>query len=81
MNAKLNGVRLFPNPVKDILHLEGLSSSLKTVSVIDASGKIWEQTATPNTSYSVNVKQLSAGAYLVRIDEGSKTWTTKFIKD
>jgi hypothetical protein len=87
MNAKLNGVRLFPNPVKDVLHLKGLctascgSSSLKTVSVIDASGKLLEQTTTANSGYSFTTKQLSAGIYFVRIDQGSKTWTTKFIKD
>jgi hypothetical protein len=49
--------------------------------VIDASGKLLEQTTTANISYSINVKQLSAGAYFIRIDEGSKTWTAKCIKD
>ena len=38
-------LKLSPNPVKDILHIEGLSSSsIKTISIIDVKGKVLQQT-------------------------------------
>ena len=79
-NASTN-IYLSPNPVKDILHIEGLSSSSRTISILDAKGKLLQQTTTANRSYSFNVKQLSTGMYFIRIDEGGKTNTLKFIKE
>jgi len=79
---KNNSLLIFPNPVKDILHIEGLSStSTKTISIIDIKGKKLQQITTANSSYSFNVKQLSSGVYFARIDDGDKTTTLKFIKD
>jgi len=63
------------------VHIEGLSSSPKTISIIDVNGKLVQQISTANRNYSLNIKQLSAGIYFVRVDDGEKTATLKFIKD
>jgi uncharacterized delta-60 repeat protein len=70
-----------PNPVKDILHIQNLSSSTKTISIFDLRGKILQQVATANNSYTLNVSQLPAGMYFVKVIDDRKTTTLKFIKE
>jgi uncharacterized delta-60 repeat protein len=79
-NASSN-LHLSPNPVKDILHIEGMLSSSKTISILDANGKLLRQIKTANTNYTFNLKQLSRAEYFIRIDEGEKTALLKFIKE
>jgi hypothetical protein len=80
-NHTLASAALFPNPVKYVLHIYNLASSAKTISIIDAKGKLLQQAVTSNNSYSFNVQQLSAGMYFIRITEGDKTTTMRFIKE
>ena len=70
-----------PNPVKDILHIERLSSSVKTISIIDAKGKLLQKVTTAKSTYSISTKQFAAGIYFLTIDEENKTTTLKFIKE
>jgi uncharacterized delta-60 repeat protein len=72
---------LSPNPVKDILHIQGLSTLSKTISLLDLEGRLLQQITTSNSNYSLNVKPLSAGVYFVRIAEGDKTTKLRFIKE
>ena len=74
-------IHLSPNPVKDILQIEGLSPSTKEISIYDSKGKALQQAITANSSHSFNVKQLAAGIYFIRVDEGHKTTVLKFIKE
>jgi hypothetical protein len=84
--VKVNFVNAFstivlsPNPVKDILHIEGLSSSAKTISVFDGKGKLLQQITTSNDNYTFNTRQFSAGVYFVKVVEAYKATTLKFVK-
>jgi hypothetical protein len=79
-------ILLSPNPVQDVLRIEGLSaassglSSSKTISIIDATGKLLKHVTTASESYSFDVKQLPAGIYLIRVTDGDKMAGLKFIK-
>jgi hypothetical protein len=73
--------RIYPNPVTDLLHLENLSTSNKKISIIDAKGKLLQQSTTANSSFSINAKQLSTGIYFIKIVEGEKTTIVKFAKE
>jgi hypothetical protein len=79
-STSFSGIRLSPNPVKDILHIEGLPLS-SIISIVDINGKLLQQTVTANSSYSINVKKLSAGLYFIKIAEGEKNASLKFIKE
>lgn len=74
-------ISLSPNPVKDLLNIQGLSSSAKTISIIDIAGRVMQKAITANTVYLFNLKQLNAGIYFVRINEGERIITIKFIKE
>jgi hypothetical protein len=83
-NERVNNnanITVLPNPVKDILHIQGLSSSPKTISVIDANGKLLHNFVTTNSNYSFSVAQLNAGIYCIRITEGDKTKLLRFVKE
>ena len=79
-NDDLKALRIFPNPVKDLLTVEGsLLKQANLLYITDLQGKKVMNIA-KNTN-TVDVSQLPAGAYLftVKNSEG-KTWDRKFIK-
>ena len=72
---------IYPNPVKDILSVEGLNTNSKTtLSIVDAQGKIIAITTTTANSVQQDIKQLSAGTYFVKIESNNEINTFKFVK-
>src|SRR5215471_4877557 len=76
-------IKLYPNPAKNILIIEGLNPLLNTIlSVIDVSGKVVAKTiVVNNNSYSWNVSKLSTGIYYLQIEENKKMTTLRFVKE
>jgi len=88
LNMKeINGVNhepvilLYPVPAKDVLYMQGLSATTKTITVIDLKGKILQQVVTAGKSYSINTTALTSGVYFIRINELNKTQVLKFIRE
>ena len=73
-------IKLYPNPAKDMLNIEGLSGTT-TLSVIDINGKMLATTKTTNNTYHLTIRALSAGNYYLRIGENKKISTIKFVKE
>lgn len=73
-------IRLYPNPVKDAIQIEGLSNEKKAISITDVSGKLITINTTSSITYSQNVKQLPSGIYYIRIESNNTKVTLKFIK-
>lgn len=73
-------IKLYPNPVKDKLTVEGLLGITK-LSIINLSGLTLASATAGNGSYTWNIKQLPAGAYHLRIEANNKITTVKFIKE
>jgi uncharacterized delta-60 repeat protein len=81
-DAIINSIKLYPNPAKDVLHIEGLSRNANTtISVINVQGKVIMKTTVSNITSSINVKQLLPGTYFVKIESGDKKTTLKFVKE
>lgn len=73
---KLN---LYPNPVKNTATISA-TETIEMVRIYDLTGRMVKQ-ANPNKSeFSLDVADLSKGAYLVKLNAGNKEATTKFIK-
>lgn len=73
--------RLYPNPAKDILHLDGLNATANTsVSLIASDGHMIDKKIISASSYDWNTKYLATGTYYLRIEENKKVTTLKFIK-
>jgi hypothetical protein len=58
---------LYPNPASEILHIEGLTQSAKVQIFNSIGALVFQQTAYPNKS--LNINELNAGIYLVKIDD------------
>jgi len=72
----INGVRysVYPNPVNDLLHIEGGSELTKSaISIMDALGKTVYSNRSFNGNEKINVKELPAGLYRVIISVDEKT--------
>jgi hypothetical protein len=74
-----NGYSIYPNPVKDVLHLNNLSGNA-TISIITQDGRLVDKKTVAGSSYAWNVKDLSAGSYYVRIEADKAVTIMKFIK-
>ena len=72
-------IKLYPNPVKSTINIDGLSGTT-TLSIIDVNGKVLATTKTMNNNYNWNIKTLPPGNYYLRIDAGKKITTIKFVK-
>lgn len=74
-----NTIRIYPNPVENVLNLQNKSSiNIKTITITDMSGR-----TILKTNYyknEINVSSLQKGIYLATIETERKTVTQKFIK-
>lgn len=80
-------IRLFPNPVEDILILEIFSNKTSKVnlSIVNKEGKLLNKSSNVllqvgwnNTKF--NTQALSAGVYYILVEEAEKKYSKKFIK-
>ncbi|WP_300670886.1 T9SS type A sorting domain-containing protein [Soonwooa sp.] len=69
-------VKIYPNPVKDVLSIAN-SKSIKSVEVINMAG----QKVASATSNQINVANLPKGTYVVRVVDGNQTTTHKIVKE
>lgn len=77
-----NVIKLYPNPVNDVLLINASNISISNVEVVDINGRLVKSLSVGNSSDAkINVSDLSAGVYMINIySENSKT-TKKFVKN
>ena len=71
-----NSIRIFPNPTKDILFLEGNKNTVE-ISIYDLLGK---KVISKMIDNSINVRELTKGVYLIIISDKGHRFSFKFIK-
>ncbi|MBV9963142.1 MAG: T9SS type A sorting domain-containing protein [Parafilimonas sp.] len=80
--VKTSNILLSPNPVKDILHLNGMqSSTTKNIFITDVAGRTVAQFNTSSNLYSCNVSKLAPGMYFITVEENKKLAYLKFVKE
>lgn len=72
-----NTAKLYPNPAKDVLFLEGLNE-VTQVEVFDGLGKLVHSGISNSTNYSLQVKDWPKGLYLVHIPTSTHKQVIKF---
>ncbi|WP_417428792.1 T9SS type A sorting domain-containing protein [Halpernia sp.] len=75
-NSK-NKVRVFPNPVSDVLNLDS-TDKVELMQLFDASGKLIKTFRNPEKS--ANVSNLKKGIYVLKVKTDKGTSSTKIIK-
>ncbi len=77
-DVSLDGLKIYPNPTDNILHIKTERNDALNLTILDVVGKEIMHTSI-KTKASIDVSQLEAGIYLVKF-EGFDT-THKFIKN
>jgi uncharacterized repeat protein (TIGR02543 family) len=75
-----NYVRLYPNPVSDVLNIERNSSEEVVVELYSNSGSLINSFKTENVTTTFDVTTLGSGSYFIRIIGTSSTTIHRFIK-
>jgi len=70
-------IRVFPNPVNNILNINKLQSNSR-VSIYDVTGKLVYHN--PLAKNQINVSTLTKGAYTIKIESEKEITVRKFIK-
>jgi endoglucanase len=72
------GVKIYPNPVKDIIHVElDKAIHFDAVQILDLQGNKLQE----SQSSALNISDLKPGAYILRISTKKHTKHAKFIKE
>lgn len=80
-DIKIATTKIYPNPVKDVLNIQGLSTQEKVqLSIVDVNGKVVAKKSVSNSSYTWNIKTLPAGSYFILIQSQDKYETLSFVK-
>lgn len=74
-------IKIYPNPVKNVITIEGLTGKKTTISIIDLNGRVLTTTSTNDASYTWNIKALPQGTYYLRTEADKKVNTMKFVKE
>lgn len=74
-NAEESNVAIFPNPVRDMLTIEG--NNVKSVEVIDMDGRV---VLTNDHAGKLDMSELSDGVYMVRVMSENGVSTKKIVK-
>jgi uncharacterized delta-60 repeat protein len=78
LNRENNVLKIYPNPVKDLLQLECGELRINRVKILDLSGRVIQQFNNP--SNQIKVSALSQGIYILKIETNNGILTKKFIK-
>jgi hypothetical protein len=77
-----SAIKLYPNPAKDAIKIEGLNASAKTtLSLFNVSGKLVQQSTAIGETYIFNLENLAAGSYYITIKSDKEITTLKFVKE
>lgn len=76
-------LRVYPNPVQDVLRVEYSATTKSVLTISDLSGKTLHKTTLPPAEggqININTTSYPNGTFVLKLLEGSKIRTTKFVK-
>jgi len=80
-NTKEKAIGIYPNPVRNILNIQGIGQSLRSICILDLSGRIVKQFTTLN-SQRIEVSDLQSGVYFIEMVYDNTTKSTyKIVKE
>lgn len=73
-------IKAYPNPAKNTVKVSGLGAGA-TLAVTGMTGKAMGQYTSTGAEYTINIQNLPAGIYFIRVQQGGKTTTLKLVKE
>ena len=83
-DRKIPNLNIYPNPVKELLTVEGMENSehISLLKLLNISGEILHMKEyETNTRLQLNVSHLQPGVYFIKIINKDKTYLSRFIKE
>ncbi|MBN2746297.1 MAG: T9SS type A sorting domain-containing protein [Bacteroidales bacterium] len=80
--ATMNPVKVWPNPVKDVINISfNQNSSIRRFEIVDLSGKTILKSEISGAINAINISDLANGLYILNLeDEAQNRYFVKFIK-
>lgn len=75
-----NSITIFPNPAESMLNVK-LEMPFETMEITNMLGQVIYATTINDLTFSVNVSQLNAGVYFIKLSSKEGTTTKKFVKN
>lgn len=75
------GIRFYPNPVNNTLHIKTANHVVDTVKIYSATGALIEIFEVNTITPVIDVSSLATGVYFVHLHSGKKMAAKKFIKE
>ena len=77
-----NSIRIFPNPVKDILNIESTGNiEIKSISIYTMDGKLIETSKYSFNNGQLNINKLAIGSYIINIETDKGKFSKTIIKN
>ena len=73
----LNGVKIYPNPAKDVLYIQSETEELTKVSITDLNGRVVKEVV--NNLSQISLGDLAKGIYMVTIESATAKKVEKLI--
>ena len=73
-----DGISIYPNPVKDVIHIANLFE-MSVISIYRLDGTLVKKMKTQDSA--INVSDLPAGSYLIKIETSNKIISKLIVKD
>jgi len=70
----------YPNPAKTAIKIGGLNAG-SYVTLVDMNGKVVNQYRAAGSNYTLNIQNLTAGVYFIRVQQNGKTTVLKVVKE
>ena len=77
-NVRSSGWSIYPNPVSDLLYINGLNDESATMTIFDVSGKMVMNHLLTNNA--IDVSPLTKGIYILRVTSAEGVHTSRFVK-
>ncbi len=79
-NSNVVSISVYPNPVNDYLHITTAIEGKKSIMIHAAAGNLVMSTTTFDNEIDVDVRQFSAGLYMVEIQTQTSSHVIKIVK-
>lgn len=76
----LKGVKIFPNPTKNILHIEIKEDNIQSLQLIDLQGRILKQENISSNNYQINLENIPQAVYILEITSDIGKQSVKVVK-
>ena len=72
--------KIYPNPFTDRIHIENIGLQQYELSILNSLGQTVKQIQVNNDNHTIDLSELKAGIYFLRIESGDKANTMKMLK-